>query len=71
MKTALTEYIEYLEEIKERDNIPNHVITTAKNYLETEEQQIIDATNFGLYSGGIDGETYYTSTFSTNKETLK
>jgi len=51
MKTALSEYLEYLEGIKERDNIPVHIITTAKNYLEAEKQQFVDAFNQGFREG--------------------
>jgi len=77
MKTALTELLEDLNSMKKSEVLGiakdaiHECIITATSYLKTEEQQIIDATNFGLYSGGIDGETYYTSTYTTNKETLK
>jgi len=82
MKTALTEYIEYLEGIKERDNIPNHVITTAKNYLEPEKNQIIDFANKCQMVREVDcdenvifsfkPEELFEQTFhTTNKETLK
>lgn len=47
MKTVLQEFIEYLEGIEKRDNLPSWVITTGKNYLESEKQQIIDAYRNG------------------------
>jgi hypothetical protein len=66
MKTALNEFIEYLEGIKERDNIPIYVITTAKNYLQAEKQQIENA----YWDGGQDipltekrCEQYYNETY--------
>lgn len=61
--TVLQEYIEYLEGISERDNIPSWVITTAKNYLQAEKQQIIDtAIEFGMHGTEMMqhyGEEYY------------
>jgi hypothetical protein len=74
MKTALNEFIEYLEGIKERDNIPNYVITTAKNYLQAEKQQIIDARIDGVSKSlsipktfaEKKSEEYYVLTFSDN-----
>jgi hypothetical protein len=67
MKTALNEFIEYLEGIKvQRDNIPIYVITTAKNYLQAEKQQIIDAYAQGFIESEImdkGAEQYYNETF--------
>lgn len=55
MKTAMQRFIEYLQDIQERDNIPNYVITTAKNCLQTEKEQII---NSRLEYGMLKGLTY-------------
>jgi hypothetical protein len=67
-KTALTEFIEYLEGIKERDDIPSHVVTTAKNYLRHEKQQITDSYIEGCRKGfnefGENSELYFTKTFT-------
>lgn len=67
MKTALTEFIEYLESIQERDKIPSWVITTGKNHLQSEKQQIKEA----YYAGDSDvwdnnrreAEQYYNETY--------
>lgn len=67
MKTTLQEFLEYLEGIEKRDNLPSWIITTGKNYLEQEKQQIIDA-----YSSGeirpYNGKQYYDSTFGNSNE---
>ena len=66
MKTAMVDYIEYLESIQERDNIPSWVITTARNYLELEKQQIMDAYCSVVGFENLlkdDAETYYNETF--------
>lgn len=73
MKTALTEFIEYLEGIQERDNIPTWVITTGKNYLQGEKQQIMEArdngydnareVSVGYDSQIVESETYYKETY--------
>ena len=66
-QTAMSRFIEYLEDIKERDNIPSWVINTAKNCLAIEKQQIYDANERGFVVGRKDiGETavdYYEKTF--------
>ena len=74
MKTALNEFIEYLEGIKERDSIPSYVITTAKNYLQSEKQQIINARIDGVSKSLAipksfaekKSEEYYVITFGDN-----
>jgi hypothetical protein len=63
-KTALTEFIEYLEGIKERDNIPNHVITTAKNYLNFEKNQIKKAFDDGLDEWNKSSDDYFKDTYT-------
>ena len=67
MKTALQEYIYYLEGIAERDNIPSWVVTTAKNYLPIEKQNLIDvAIEFGNHGKEMmqeRGEEYYNTVF--------
>lgn len=67
MKTALQDYIDYLEGIAERGNIPSWVVTTAKNYLQIEKQQIIDvAIEFGNHGKEMmqqKGEDYYKTIF--------
>jgi len=69
MKTALQGFVEYLEGIKKRDNIPSGVITTAKNYLQIEKEQIMKA-NFDGWEQGVKNnqfplskEDYYNETF--------
>lgn len=32
-QTAMQEYVEYLEGIQKRDNLPRWIITTARNYF--------------------------------------
>jgi hypothetical protein len=79
MKTVLQEFIEYLEGIEKRDNLPNWIITTGKNHLESEKQQIIEAYNKGQKdfvnydperhgNECKDGKQYYVSTFGDNHE---
>ena len=70
MKTVLQEFIEYLEGIEKRDNLPSWVITTGKNYLESEKQQIINAwINANYKSNALEyfkkewAEQYYNKTF--------
>jgi hypothetical protein len=64
MKTAMQEYVEYLEGIQKRDNLPRWIITTARNYFETEKQQIIDAYNNGQQIPPFEyAEDYYNKTF--------
>jgi hypothetical protein len=67
-KTVLTEFIEYLEGIKERDDIPSHVVTTAKNYLQHEKQQILkcvdDAQKTNFWVKFESNEDYFTKTFT-------
>jgi hypothetical protein len=63
-KTALSEFIEYLEGIKERDNIQNHVITTAKNYLTFEKNQIKRAYDDGLDEWNKSADDYFKETYT-------
>lgn len=67
-KTALTEFIEYLEGIKERDNIPSHIITTAKNYLTHEKNQIKKSYDDGLAEWLKTSEQYYNETYTQSSE---
>lgn len=73
MKTSLSEYIEYLEGIKERDNLPSHVITTAKNYLQQNKTEIIkaydDAFNYVVGGGFVakTGEQYFDEMYNDKK----
>jgi len=65
MKTALSQYIEDLKtgNCKGEDY-----------YIELGKQQIIDAFETGFKDSGlsyIEGKIYYTSTFETDKGTLK
>jgi len=72
MKTAMEQLIDFLEpELKMHDFLQFPAYEKAKELLETEKQQIIDAYKFAEHTGGYDAEDYYTSTFETNKETLK
>lgn len=77
MKTVVTEI---LEELK-RHGI-EHTEEQRNKYLETEKQQIIDAYEKGVKdfanydperhgNENKNGLEHYTSTFGTNKETLK
>ena len=82
MKTALTELLEDLNSMKNsevlgiaKDAIHECIIATT-SYLQTEKQQIIDAWIDGdariCQTKSIpNAQDYYTSTFTTNKETLK
>ena len=65
-KTPMQELIEYLEGIKERDNIPTHVITTAKNYLQIEKQVIEKSFLDGYFS--CEEEKFITSQDYYNKK---
>lgn len=79
MKTTLQEFIEYLEGIKERDNVPSWIVTTAKNYLEIEKQQIEDAFKAGEknidfialngYGKLSSANKYYTENYGRIKKT--
>lgn len=63
--TALKQYIEDLK---------NGNCKGEEYYIELERTQIIDAIEYDTeenYTGTLTGEQYYTSTFETNKETLK
>ena len=65
-KTAMQRYIDYLEDVKERDNIPSWIITTAKNCLEPEKQQIIEAAKHGAdcdNSPFISADDYFDKTY--------
>lgn len=68
MTTALTDFIEYLESIQKRDNVPNWIISTAKNHLEIEKQQIINAVNFGFsnWDNDKESEQYYKENYAKN-----
>ena len=70
MKTALEEFIGYLEGIEKRDNIPSWVKTTAKNYLQVEKQQIIDACmEFSMHGYEMSknkAEEYYNKIYTKN-----
>ena len=76
-KSAMQQLIDFLEpELKMHDFLQLPAHEKAKELLETEKQQIIDAHNKGqqYYNSGYNptvSEQYYTSTFTTNKETLK
>jgi hypothetical protein len=67
-KTTLTEFIEYLEGIKEINNIPNHVITTAKNYLTFEKNQIKRAYDDGLDEWINSADNYFNETYTQSSE---
>jgi len=77
MKTALTELLEDLNSMKNSEVLGiakeavHECIITVTSYLETEKQQIIDAYWEGKNNGFATDDEYYTSTFETNKETLK
>ena len=79
MKTALTELLEDLDYMKNAEVLGiakdaiHECIITVTSYLETEKQQIIDAYIKGYYElqEDVNAKQYYTSTFETNKETLK
>jgi hypothetical protein len=70
-KTALARYIEYLEGIKERDKIPEYAITTGKNYLNTEKQDLIDFGDklyfIGLRKEDIKVEQVFNQTFENER----
>ena len=70
MKTAIEMLVEELE-TKHSDILYQYpiLLSNIDKFLETEKQQIIDAYDHGQNMN--DGEQYYTSTFETNKETLK
>lgn len=73
-KSAMQQLIDFLEpELKMHDFLQLPAYEKAKELLEPEKQQIIDAYKKGLSQSEInwDPEAYYTSTFETNKETLK
>ena len=82
-KSAMQQLIDFLEpELKMQDFLQLPAYEKAKELLETEKQQIIDAYNSGWQYGFLandienlmptqNSEQYYTSTFETNKETLK
>lgn len=71
MKTAVTEVLEYFEQFG--------LTITEENKAKFEEifkEQIIDAYTDGQKSihigpSHLTGQQYYTSTYTTNKETLK
>jgi len=74
MKTALTELIEKWE-IETGSFIPNApiykaFIEEAKEFLDKEKQQIIDAYNVEIYEGvnddNLDAEQYYNETFKND-----
>ena len=70
-KTALARYIEYLEGIKERDKIPEYAITTGKNYLNTEKQDLIDTYLEGAMDSPLnspnDAKLYFDETFENER----
>jgi len=70
MKTAMQEFIEYLEDVRVKDQIPSWVINTAKNHLEMERMQIINACHACKIMQGREGDKtpkeYYEDTFSDN-----
>lgn len=72
MKTAMTEHIEWLEENQLYFGIPIEVIDNAKDSLEKEKEQIIDARNDGIVSNTkgycISNEEYYNQTYKQDKE---
>jgi hypothetical protein len=76
-KTAIQQLIDFLEpDLKMHDFLQLPAYEKAKELLETEKQQITDALTHGNRMEFYDatetaGEQYYTSTFTTNKETLK
>ena len=83
MKTVVQQIIEKFEHIQKNDckTLPEHIFFDGvlaildSVYLDIEKQQIIDACYFGSqnipYEVKEKSEAYYTSTFETNKETLK
>lgn len=72
MKTALQQVIQEVENYFDKDlSNSNNVLILLKSYLETEKQQIIDAYDSGIKNEYNGADMYYTSTFETNKETLK
>lgn len=73
-KTAMQQLIDFLEpELKMHDFLQLPAYEKAKELLKTEKQQIIDAylEGYSAPANRGDSESYYTSTFETNKETLK
>ena len=79
MKTAIEMLVEDIE-TKHSDILYQYPILLANidKYLETEKQQIIEAVKYGQNNHSISisheermANDYYTSTFTTNKETLK
>lgn len=82
MKTAMRQLIDFLEpELKMHDFLQLPAFEKAKDLLEPEKQQIIDAYNSGWQYGFLanseelkptkNGEQYYNETFETKKETFK
>lgn len=77
MKTAMQIATNEVFDILELHDVDLIMVTKVLDvfmkHLETEKQQIIDAYIKGYYElqGNVDSENYYTSTFTTNKETLK
>lgn len=70
----MQEFIEYLEHIEKRDNLPSWIISTAKNHLESEKKQILKAWIHGAVRSPLElkhinnPQGYYDSTFGDNHE---
>lgn len=68
-KTALRLFIDYLEGIKERDSIPTWAITTGKNFLELEKNQMRKMYNQGgKWASEICSEDFFDSEYTQRSE---
>ncbi len=71
MKTAMTDFLEWLENSSDVQNDILNWETVKENALEKEKEQIIDARNDGIVSNikgyCISNEEYYNQTYNQNK----